>query len=234
LTLSAIRSYHVPECPGESRFFCSPRRVRLFLCSSHPAPDGPDAQGRGPGPGRRPAPVPGATNTSTEIAARINNEIITWKDVRGRSSRRSSRRPDDRAQEVRSCATWRRSGCSSRPAKKHNLSVSRAGARRGAAPGPQDATAARTIRAVIRIRSGTKNRVPRGQAAADPDLQALPPPAPAVLDQSGQGHRRADAGLRRARKIREYFNQHPSSSRRSSGSRSCASGCSTPASGMSR
>src|SRR5579872_4618232 len=70
-----------------SKWFFTVFLVLAAACSSPPAPENQMAS-TPPGPARpqeaaKPVPLPAAAPVSTDgIAARINNEILTWKDVR--------------------------------------------------------------------------------------------------------------------------------------------------------
>ena len=70
-----------------------------------------------------PAATPVATNTSTEIAARINNEIITWKDVREvlKEIKPADLTPELKKSKLRELAEER---MFLQAAKKNNLTVS--------------------------------------------------------------------------------------------------------------
>jgi hypothetical protein len=155
-----------------------------------------------------PAPVTVPTNTSTEIAARINNEIITWKDVREvlKEIKPADMTIELKKSKLRDMAEER---MFLQAARKHNLTVSEqeldeAQRRDLKMYGSED-----EFERVKRIRFGT-NTAYREDKRRQILIYKL---YRHLLQQSWTNPGKDTPGLMldfvAPEKIREYFNQHP-------------------------
>jgi len=155
-----------------------------------------------------PAAAPVATNTSTEIAARINNEIITWKDVREvlKEIKPADLTPELKKSKLRDMAEER---MFLQAAKKHNLTVTEQELDEAQRRDIKGYGSEEEFERVIRIRFGTKTAYredKRRQILIYKLYRHL-------LQQSWTNPGKDTPGLMldfvAPEKIREYFTQHP-------------------------
>lgn len=182
-----------------------------FGCSSAPpphqmAPTPPGERQASPAPA--PAPSPVAASSSTEIAARINNEIITWKDVREvlKEIKPADLTAELKKSKLRDMAEER---MFLQAAKKHNLSVGEQELDEAQRRDVKMYGSEEEFERVIRIRYGTKTAYredKRRQILIYKLYRHL-------LQQSWTNPGKDTPGLMldfvAPEEIREYYNKHP-------------------------